>query len=74
MTYALFSGRLSKHAVLSDPSYPLFTFAHVVKEKINGHTVMIGPARLAAVNGSGNVKRLDKAIVAILQLSFRRSP
>ena len=52
----------------------MFTFAHVVKGKINGYMVMIGPARLAAVNGSENVKRLDKAIVAILQLRFRRSP
>ena len=29
---------------------------------------------LAAADENENVKRLDKAIVAILQLSFRRSP
>ena len=29
---------------------------------------------LAAADRNENVKRLDKAIVAILQLSFRRSP
>ena len=49
------------------------TFTHVVKEKASGRVVVEGSARLAAVDGSGKVKRLDKAMVAMLQFSPARS-
>jgi len=35
--------------------------------------IVEGSARLAATNGSGKVKRLDKAMVAVLQFSPTRS-
>jgi len=44
-----------------------FTFAHTVKEKSGGRVVVEGSARLAATDGNGKVKRLDKAIVVALQ-------
>jgi len=59
--------------IFSDLSYAAFTFAHVVKEKTSGCVVMEETACLAAVNESGKVKRLDKAMVAILQSSPIRS-
>ena len=49
------------------------TFTHVVKEKASGRVVVEGSARLAAVNGSGKVKRLDKAMVAMLKFFPARS-
>jgi acyl-CoA thioester hydrolase len=50
------------------------TFTHVVKEKATGRVVVEGSARLATVDGHGKVKRLDKAIVAMLKFSPTRSP
>jgi acyl-CoA thioester hydrolase len=44
-----------------------FTFAHVVKDKVSGRVVAEGSARLAATDGNGKVKRLDKATVAAIQ-------
>jgi acyl-CoA thioester hydrolase len=43
------------------------TFAHMVKDKVRGRVVAEGSARLAATDGNGKVKRLDKTIVAALQ-------
>lgn len=59
--------------VISDMSAASFTFAHVVKEKGSGRVVVEGSARLAATDGNGKVKRLDKAIVAALQSDSARS-
>lgn len=59
--------------VISDMSAASFTFAHVVKEKGSGRVVVEGSARLAATDGNGKVKRLDKAIVAALQSDPARS-
>ncbi|NOU10169.1 MAG: YbgC/FadM family acyl-CoA thioesterase [Nitrospira sp.] len=42
-------------------------FAHVVKDKASGRVVAEGSARLAATDGNGKVKRLDKATVAAIQ-------
>jgi acyl-CoA thioester hydrolase len=52
---------------VSDVTPASFTFAHVVKEKSSGRVVVEGSARLAATDGNGKVKRLDKAIAAALQ-------
>lgn len=53
--------------VISDLTPASFTFAHVVKEKGGGRVIVEGSARLAATDGNGKVKRLDKAVVAALQ-------
>jgi acyl-CoA thioester hydrolase len=53
--------------VLSDMSAASFTFTHVVKEKGSGRVIVEGSARLASTDGNGKVKRLDKAVVAVLQ-------
>jgi acyl-CoA thioester hydrolase len=52
---------------LSDVTQASFTFAHVLREKVSGRVVVTGSARLAATDGKGKVKRLDKATVASLQ-------
>lgn len=53
--------------VVSDLSAASMTFAHVVKEKESGRVIVEGSARLASTDGNGKVKRLDKAVVAVLQ-------
>jgi acyl-CoA thioester hydrolase len=53
--------------VISDVSSASFTFAHIVKEKTSGRIVVEGSARLAATDGNGKVKHLDKAVAAALQ-------
>lgn len=53
------------------------TFSHVVREKVSGRVVVKGSARLAATDGNGKVKRLDRVMVAALQLvphSSEQSP
>ncbi len=59
--------------VISDMTPASFTFAHVLREKSSGRVVVEGSARLAATDGNGKVKRLDKATVAALQSSPTRS-
>ena len=59
--------------VVSDLSAASFTFVHVVKEKGSGRVIVEGSARLAATDGNGKVKRLDKAVVAALQSGPTRS-
>lgn len=53
--------------VLSEITPASFTFAHVLREKTSGRVVVEGSARLAATDGHGKVKRLDKKLVAALQ-------
>lgn len=53
--------------VVSEMTAASFTFAHVVKDKVNGRVVAEGSARLAATDGNDKVKRLDKATVAAIQ-------
>jgi acyl-CoA thioester hydrolase len=55
---AHYGDRLTIETVISDMTAASFTFSHVE-----------GSARLAATNGDGKVKRLDKAMVAMLQFS-----
>ncbi|MCP9455755.1 MAG: YbgC/FadM family acyl-CoA thioesterase [Nitrospira sp.] len=43
------------------------TFRHVVREKRSGRLIVTGSTRLAATDGAGKVKRLDKDTVAALQ-------
>lgn len=53
--------------VVSDVTPASFTFSHVLREKVSGRVVVEGSARLAATDGKGKVKRLDKKLVAALQ-------
>jgi acyl-CoA thioester hydrolase len=50
-----------------------FTFSHVIRERESGRVIVEGSARLAATDENGKVKRLDKALVAVLQFSPARS-
>jgi acyl-CoA thioester hydrolase len=64
---------LTIETVISDMRAASFTFSHVIRERESRRVVVEGSARLAAVNGKGKVKRLDKAIVAMLEFSPARS-
>lgn len=59
--------------VVSEISAAAFTCAHVVKEKSSGRVIVEGAARLAATDGNGKVKRLDKAVIAALESGSTRS-
>ena len=52
---------------VSDMTPASFTFSHVLREKVSGRVVVEGSARLAATDGNGKVKRLDKATVTALE-------
>jgi len=60
--------------VISDMTAASFTFSHVVRERESRRVVVEGFARLAATDGNGKVKRLDKAMVDVLQSGHSRSP
>jgi acyl-CoA thioester hydrolase len=60
--------------VISDMTAASFTFSHVVRERESRRVVVEGSARLVATDGNGKVKRLDKAMVDVLQLGITRSP
>ena len=53
--------------VVSGMTPASFTFAHVIRERESRRVVVEGSARLAATDGNGKVKRLDRAVVAILK-------
>lgn len=53
--------------VVSGMTAASFTFSHVIRERESLRVVVEGSARLAATDGSGKVKRLDKAMVAVLK-------
>ena len=59
--------------VVSEMKAASFTCLHVIRERESQRVVVEGSARLATVNGSGKVKRLDKAMVAALQSGPIRS-
>ena len=65
--------RLVIETVVSDMTAASFTFSHVIRERESRRVIVEGSARLAATNGNGKVKRLDKAMVAMLQFSPARS-
>lgn len=64
---------LTIETVISDVTAASFTFSHVIRERESRRVVVEGSARLAAVNGKGKVKRLDKAMVAMLEFFPARS-
>ena len=70
---ARFGDRLIIDTVVSGMTAASFTFSHVIRERESRRVIVEGSARLAATNGSGKVKRLDKATVAVLQFSPTRS-
>jgi acyl-CoA thioester hydrolase len=70
---ARYGDRLIIDKVVSDMTAASFTFSHVIRERETQRVIVEGSARLAATNGSGRVKRLDKATVAVLQFSPTRS-
>ena len=53
--------------VVSGMTPASFTFSHVIRERESRRVVVEGSARLAATDGNGKVKRLDRAMVAILK-------
>lgn len=52
---------------VSDATRAALTFSHIVREKISGRVVVKGSARLAATDGHGKVRRLDRGMVAALE-------
>jgi acyl-CoA thioester hydrolase len=70
---ARYGDRLIIDTIISDMTAASFTFSHVIREGESRRVIVEGSARLAATNGSGKVKRLDKAMVAVLQFSPTRS-
>ena len=70
---ARYGDRLIIETVVSDMTAASFTFSHVIRERESQRVVVEGLARLAAVNGSGKVKRLDKMLVAVLRSNPARS-
>ncbi len=70
---ARYDDRLIIETVVSGMTAASFTFSHVIRERESRRVVVEGSARLAPVNGSGKVKRLDKALVAVLRSSPARS-
>ena len=70
---ARFGDRLIIDTVVSDMTAASFTFSHVIRERESRRVVVEGSARLATVDMSGKVKRLDKAMVAVLNFSPARS-
>ena len=70
---AHYGDRLVIESVVSDMTAASFTFLHVIRERESQRVVVEGSARLATVDGNGKVKRLDKAIVAMLKFSPARS-
>ena len=70
---AHYGDRLVIETVVSDMTAASFTFSHVIRERESQRVVVEGSARLATVDGNGKVKRLDKAIVAMLKFSPARS-
>ncbi|MBX3324553.1 MAG: YbgC/FadM family acyl-CoA thioesterase [Nitrospira sp.] len=52
---------------VGDVTRAALTFSHVIREKMSGRVVVKGSARLAATDGRGKVRRLDRGMVAKLQ-------
>ncbi len=70
---ARYGDRLVIETVVSDKTAASFTFSHVIRERESRRVVVEGSARLAATDGSGKVKRLDRAMAAALQSTPTRS-
>jgi acyl-CoA thioester hydrolase len=70
---ARYGDRLVIETVVSDMTAASFTFSHVIRERESQRVVVEGSARLAATDGNGKVKRLDKALVTVLRSRLTRS-
>jgi acyl-CoA thioester hydrolase len=70
---ARYDDRLSIETVVSDMTAASFTFSHVIRERESQRVVVEGSAKLAATDGNGKVKRLDKALVTVLRSRLTRS-
>ena len=70
---ARYDDRLNIETVVSDMTAASFTFSHVIRERESQRVVVEGSARLAATDGNGKVKRLDKALVTVLRSRLTRS-
>jgi acyl-CoA thioester hydrolase len=70
---ARYGDRLVIETVVSDMTAASFTFSHVIREQESQRVVVEGSARLAATDGNGKVKRLDKAMIAVVQSGPARS-
>lgn len=70
---ARYGDTLTIETLVSDMTAASFTFSHVIRERESQRVVVEGSARLATVNGSGKVKRLDKPMIAALQSGPTRS-
>jgi acyl-CoA thioester hydrolase len=64
---ARYGDTLAIKTAVSEIGPASFTCAHVVKDKVSGRVIVEGSARLAATDGNGKVKRLDKAVLAALE-------
>ena len=71
---ARYGDRLIIETVVSGMTAASLTFSHIIRERKSQRVVVEGSARLASVNGSGKVKRLDKAMVVVLKSFPARSP
>ena len=70
---AHYGDRLIVETVVSDMTSASFTFSHVIRERESQRVVIEGSARLAATDGNGKIKRLDKALVTVLRSRLTRS-
>lgn len=70
---ACYGDRLIVETVVSEVTAASFTFSHVIRERESRRVVVEGSAKLAATDRGGKVKRLDKAVVAVLQSEITRS-
>jgi acyl-CoA thioester hydrolase len=70
---ARYGDRLIVETVVSEMTAASFTFSHVIREWESQRIVVEGSARLAATDVNAKVKRLDKAMVAVLQSGPSRS-
>ncbi|MDP1947755.1 MAG: YbgC/FadM family acyl-CoA thioesterase [Nitrospirota bacterium] len=64
---ARYGDTLVIETVVSDVTAASFTCSHMIRERESQRVIVEGSARLAATDGNGKVKRLDKAMVAALQ-------
>lgn len=64
---ARYGETLMIETVISETTAASLTFAHVIKNAASGRVVVEGSARLAATDGNGKVKRLDRDLVAALR-------
>ena len=70
---ARYGDRLIVETVVSDLTAASLTFSHVIRERETQRVIVEGSARLAATDENGKVKRLDKAMVAVLKSDPRGS-